>query len=58
MFIGPMGRQGVYQANFVIRNIPAGITIPVCDGLRVLSNLTVTVSAPASSDEVRLCVQP
>ena len=57
-FIGPTGPQGVYQANFVIPSIPPGTNVPVCDGQRIRSNLTVTLSGATSSDAVRLCIQP
>jgi uncharacterized protein (TIGR03437 family) len=57
-FIGPISKWGLYQANFIIPQIPPGLTVFVCDGQRIQSNLTVTVSGATSADEIRLCIQP
>lgn len=45
---------GIYQVNFVIPPVPAGL--PACDGVKIKSNLTVTISGPNSSDAAQLCV--
>jgi hypothetical protein len=47
---------GVYPINFRVPSIPVGI--PSCDGVRVTSNMTVTVSGPNSFDAARICVAP
>jgi len=47
---------GVYQLNFVIPAPPADL--PACDGVKVNSNLTVTVTGPNSQDAAQLCVAP
>ena len=47
---------GVYQLNFVIPAPPADL--PACDGVKVKSNLTVTVTGPNSQDAAQLCVAP
>ena len=38
------------------RPVPAGL--PACDGVRIKSNLTVTVTGPNSSDAAQICVLP
>jgi hypothetical protein len=45
-----------YQLNFVLPPVPAGV--PACDGVKILSNVTVTVSGPNSYDAAQLCVAP
>ena len=47
---------GMYQLNFTVPPIPAGL--PACDGVRIKSNLTVTVTGPNSSDAAQICVAP
>lgn len=47
---------GTYQVNFAVPPLPAGL--PVCDGVRVKSNLTVTVTGPNSFDAAQICVAP
>jgi hypothetical protein len=47
---------GMYQMNFSVPPIPAGL--PACDGVRIKSNLTVTVTGPNSSDAAQICVAP
>ncbi len=47
---------GSYQINFAIPPVPAGV--PACDGTKIRSNLTVTISAANSHDAAFLCVQP
>jgi hypothetical protein len=47
---------GMYQVNFAVPPIPAGL--PACDGVRIKSNLTVTVTGPNSSDAAQICVAP
>jgi hypothetical protein len=47
---------GLYLINFRVPAIPAGI--PSCDGVKVTSNMTVTVSGPNSFDAARICVAP
>jgi hypothetical protein len=42
-----------YQLNFVLPPVPAGV--PACDGVKILSNVTVTVSGPNSYDAAQLC---
>ena len=45
---------GTYQINFVVPPVPAGT--PACDGVKVKSNLTVTVTGANSFDAALLCV--
>jgi hypothetical protein len=47
---------GMYQLNFAVPPIPAGL--PACDGVRIKSNLTVTITGPNSSDAAQICVAP
>jgi hypothetical protein len=47
---------GTYQVNFAVPAVPAGL--PACDGVRIKSNLTVTVTGPNSSDAAQICVAP
>jgi hypothetical protein len=47
---------GMYQVNFAVPPVPAGL--PACDGVRVKSNLTVTVTGPNSFDAAQICVAP
>ena len=47
---------GTYQVNFAVPPVPAGL--PACDGVRIKSNLTVTVTGPNSSDAAQICVAP
>jgi len=54
-FFGHIG-AGSYQINFSIPSPPGAI--PACDGVRITSNLTVTISGPNSFDAAQLCVQP
>jgi hypothetical protein len=49
------GLVSLYQINFAIPQIPTGL--PSCGG-QVSSNLTVTISGPASFDGASLCVEP
>jgi hypothetical protein len=45
---------GMYQVNFTVPPVPAGT--PACDGVKIKSNLTVTVTGPNSYDAALLCV--
>ena len=47
---------GMYQVNFGVPPPPAGL--PACDGVRIKSNLTVTLTGPNSYDAAQLCVAP
>lgn len=47
---------GTYQVNFAVPPVPAGL--PACDGVKIKSNLTVTVTGPNSFDAARICVAP
>jgi len=47
---------GQYQVNFAVPAIPAGP--PACDGVKIKSNLTVTLTGPNSSDAAQICVAP
>jgi len=47
---------GTYQVNFALPPFPAGL--PACDGVRIKSNLTVTITGPNSSDAAQICVAP
>jgi hypothetical protein len=47
---------GPYQVNFAIPPVPAGL--PACDGVRIKSNLTVTITGPNSYDAAKICVAP
>lgn len=60
LYLGPVvGFVGLYQANFVIPEIPAGSTpLTPCSALGVQSNLTVTLYGPLSFDGAGICVQP
>ncbi len=53
LFAGHVG-EGTYQVNFVVPPVPAGL--PACDGVKIKSNLTVTVSGPNSYDAAQICV--
>jgi hypothetical protein len=46
--------EGTYQVNFVVPPVPAGL--PVCDGVKIKSNLTVTISGPNSYDAAQICL--
>jgi hypothetical protein len=46
--------EGTYQVNFVVPPVPAGS--PACDGVKIKSNLTVTISGPNSYDAAQICV--
>ena len=46
--------EGTYQVNFVVPPVPAGL--PACDGVKIKSNLTVTISGPNSYDAAQICV--
>jgi hypothetical protein len=46
--------EGLYQINFAVPPVPAGV--PACDGVKIKSNLTVTVSGPNSYDAAQICV--
>jgi hypothetical protein len=54
-FVAYLG-AGLYQINFTVPAIPAGV--PLCDNVRVKSNLTVTVSGSNSFDAAQICVAP
>jgi len=45
---------GLYQVNFMVPPIPAGL--PPCDGVKIKSNLTVTVTGANSFASAQLCV--
>jgi hypothetical protein len=45
---------GLYQVNFTVPPIPA--SLPACDGVKIKSNLTVTITGPNSSDAAQICV--
>ena len=45
---------GTYQVNFIVPPVPPGT--PACDGVKVKSNLTVTVTGANSFDAALLCV--
>jgi hypothetical protein len=45
-----------YQVNFSVPPVPAGL--PACDGVRIKSNLTVTITGPNSSAAAQICVAP
>jgi hypothetical protein len=47
---------GGYQVNFIVPPVPAGL--PLCDGVRVKSNLTVTITGSHSFDAAKICVVP
>jgi hypothetical protein len=47
---------GLYQVNFIVPLVPPGL--PACDGLKIKSNVTVTVTGPNSSDGAQICVAP
>jgi hypothetical protein len=47
---------GMYQLNFAVPPVPPGL--PPCDGVRIKSNLTVTVAGPNSYDAAQICVTP
>lgn len=49
---------GLYQVNFMVPPIPAGLNLPRCDGERVRSNLTITISGINSMDSASFCVEP
>jgi hypothetical protein len=40
--------------NFVVPPVPA--SLPACDGVRIKSNLTVTITGPNSYDAAQICV--
>ncbi|MBZ5619959.1 MAG: hypothetical protein LAQ69_14740 [Acidobacteriia bacterium] len=45
-----------YLVNFAVPQVPAGL--PACDGVRIKSNLTVTLTGPNSSAAAQICVAP
>jgi hypothetical protein len=45
-----------YQLNFVLPPVPVGV--PACDGVKIQSNVTVTVSGPNSYDVAQLYAAP
>ena len=45
---------GLYQVNFIVPPAPTGL--PACDGVKIKSNLTVTLTGPNSSDAAQICV--
>jgi hypothetical protein len=53
LFAGHVG-EGTYQVNFVVPPVPAGL--PACDGVKIKSNLTVTISGSNSYDAAQICV--
>jgi hypothetical protein len=55
LFVGYTG-SGTYQINFAVPPGPLGV--PACDGVKIKSNLTVTISGPNSYDAAQLCVEP
>jgi uncharacterized protein (TIGR03437 family) len=55
LFVGYAG-AGLYQVNFTVPPGPHGV--PACDGVKIKSNLTVTISGPNSHDAAQLCVEP
>jgi len=54
LFTGYVGTP--YQLNFAVPPVPAGLL--ACDGVRIKSNLTVTITGPNSSDAAQICVLP
>jgi hypothetical protein len=46
--------EGTYQVNFVVPPVPGGV--PACDGVKIKSNFTVTISGPNSYDAAQICV--
>ncbi|MBV8841595.1 MAG: hypothetical protein JO307_02185 [Bryobacterales bacterium] len=54
LFTGYVGTP--YQLNFAVPPVPAGV--PACDGVRIKSNLTVTITGSNSSDAAQICVLP
>jgi len=55
LFVGYAG-AGAYQINLAVPPGPSGV--PACDGVKIKSNLTVTISGPNSYDAAQLCVEP
>lgn len=49
---------GLYQVNFMVPPIPAGVQLPRCDGTQIRSNLTITISGANSMDSASFCVEP
>lgn len=47
---------GMYQLNFALPAVPADL--PACDGVKVKSNLTITVTGTSSEDAAQICVTP
>jgi hypothetical protein len=47
---------GTYQVNFSVPPVPAGV--PACDGQKIKSNLTITISGSNSFDAAQVCVAP
>lgn len=45
-----------HQVNFLVPPVPAGL--PACDGVKIKSNLMVTVTGANSSDAAQICVAP
>jgi hypothetical protein len=45
-----------YQVNFGVPPVPAGL--PACDGVKIKSNLTVTLTGLNSSAAAQICVAP
>jgi hypothetical protein len=50
--------SGLYQINFMIPPIPAGLQLPRCDGAKIRSNLTITISGANSMDSASFCIEP
>lgn len=56
VFTGLMAPWGLYQTNFAIPELPAGLALSACDGVEIRSNLTITFSGANSQDSARICV--
>jgi len=56
IFASGSGDSGLYQVNFTLPAVPEGVTLTPCDGTQITSNLTITLSGPASSDAAPICV--
>ena len=46
--------EGAYQVNFTVPAVPTDL--PPCDGVKIKSNLTITISGPNSYDAAQICV--
>jgi hypothetical protein len=55
-FAAAFGDSDSYQVNFIVPPVPAGL--PACDGVKIKSNLTVTITGANSYDAPQLCVAP